>query len=189
VKAPESAIPETAPPVYSKTRMVCNPSGGMLPAMNRLRLCVSAALVLAVLVLSASGPAAIVPQRSIAGVKLGMSEAKVKARLGPPLHVHSGSNLFGHWRQLVYSRVTVSFQSGDKATSLSTRSALEKTVSGVRVGSTLAQVRAGLQGEKCKKEFGIHHCWIGRWEPGRMITDFRLKNSRVTQIALAYVLD
>jgi len=157
--------------------------------MSRLRLSVSSVLVLTALVLSASGSAAIVPQRSIAGVKLGMSEAKVKAQLGAPLRVRNGSNLFGHWRQLFYARVAISFQSGNTATSLSTRSALEKTASGVGVGSTLEQVRAGLQGEQCKREFGLHHCWLGRWEPGRAVTDFRFKNSRVTQVALAYVLD
>ncbi|HEY5160468.1 MAG TPA: hypothetical protein VII83_05275 [Gaiellaceae bacterium] len=157
--------------------------------MKRLQLLVLGALVLAALILSSAASAAIVPQSSIAGIKLGMSESAVKAKLGAPLRVRSGSNLFGHWRRLVYGRVTVSFQNGNKATSLTTKSSLEKTANGVGVGSTLAQLRVGLRGEQCKREFGVHHCWIGRWEPGRAITDFRLKNSRVTQVALAYVLD
>jgi len=157
--------------------------------MNRLRLSVIAALVLVALALAAPASAAIVPQRSISGIKLGMSEKATRAKLGAPLRVRSGSNLFGHWRQLVYPRVTIAFQSGNKATSLSTRSALERTASGVGVGSTLARVRAGLQGEKCKREFGLFHCWIGRWVPGRFVTDISFKYSRVTRITIAYVFD
>ena len=157
--------------------------------MNRLRLSVVAALALAALVLSATASAAIVQQCSIAGIKLGIGERAVKTKLGAPLRVRSGSNLFGHWRELVYPLVTIAFQSGNKATSLSTRSALEKTTSGVGVGSTLAQVRARLRGEKCKREFGLFHCWIGRWLPGRVVTDINFKHSRVTRVTIAYVFD
>jgi len=146
-------------------------------------------LVLALLVLSASAQAAVVPQRSIAGAKIGMTEVQVRARLGAPIRVRHGSNLFGPWRQLVYGRVTVSFQSGKKATSLMTKSKLERTASGVGVGSTPTQLRAGLSGETCKKEFGVNHCWIGSWEPGRIITEFRLASGRVSVVSIGYVFD
>jgi len=145
--------------------------------------------VLALLVFSASAEAVIVPQHSIAGVRLGMTEVQVRAKLGVPIRVRHGSNLFGSWRQLVYGRVDVSFQSGKKATSLTTKSKLERTPSGVGVGSTLTQLRAGLKGEICKKEFGVHHCWIGSWEPGRVISDFRLVRGRVSVVGIGYVFD
>jgi len=157
--------------------------------MSRLALPISFALVLATLVLSASGSAAIVPQRSIAGVRLGLSERGVRAKLGAPLSVRKGKNIVGHWRRLIYPRVTIAFQNGDKATFVQTQSPLEKTASGVGVGATRASVRAGLRGEKCKWEFGFYHCWIGRWDPGRVITDFSFEHSRVSRVTLGYVID
>ncbi len=155
-----------------------------------LHLPASAAVLIAMaLTLPVSGSAMIVPQHSIAGVKLGSSERAIKAKLGPPLHVYKGTNPFGPWRRFVYPQVTISFQNGDRATMLLTKSSKERTASGVGLGSTLAQVRAGLHGEKCKAEFGVFHCWTGRWEPGQVVTDFHFKHSLVTQVGIGYVLD
>ncbi|MBE3087753.1 MAG: hypothetical protein IMZ71_01345 [Chloroflexi bacterium] len=141
------------------------------------------------LALCTSSQAVIVPQHSIAGARIGMTETQVRAKLGSPLRLRSGSNLFGHWRQLTYRYVTVSFQSGNKVTGLMTKSASEQTASGVRVGWTLAKLRAGLNSETCRREFGVHHCWIGKWEPGHVISDFRLKRNRVSMISIGYVFD
>jgi len=162
--------------------------------VKRLGLSVSAALVLFVLALSASGSAAIVPQHSIAGVKLGLTRAQVEARLGTPIRVQSRkSKSFGFsWRDLVYSRVTVSVflpSNGSKVFGLTTKSKLERTTTGVGVGSTLAQVKAGLSGETCRREYGIDHCWLGNWDAGRAITDFRLVSGRVSKITISYVID
>jgi hypothetical protein len=145
--------------------------------------------VLIALALCVSSSAVIVPQHSIGGARIGMTETQVRAKLGSPLRLRSGSNLFGHWRQLVYRQVSVSFQSGNKVTNLMTKSASEQTASGVRVGWTLAKVRAGLNGETCRREFGVHHCWIGNWEPGQVISEFRLKQNRVSEISIGYVFD
>lgn len=155
--------------------------------MKRRRILIGLGLL--ALVACASASAVIIPQQSIGGVKIGMSETKVKAKLGEPLRVRSGSNDFGYWRTLVYKNVSVSFQTGSKATSVRTTSKSERTARGVGVGSTLAEVRAGLSGETCKREFGIHHCWLGNWDAGRVITEFRLEKNRVSAVRIARVID
>jgi hypothetical protein len=149
----------------------------------------AACMLLFAMAVCSAASAAIVPQHSIAGVTLGMTEAKVKAKLGAPTHIRAGTNDFGNWRQLVYKHVTVTFQSGKKATALTTRSVKERTAKGVGVGSTRAALRKRVRGLTCKKELGLDHCWAGRWQAGRVVTDFRLAKGRVTQVTIAYVLD
>ncbi|MGZ4360215.1 MAG: hypothetical protein ACXVZW_10595, partial [Gaiellaceae bacterium] len=122
-------------------------------------------------------------------VRLGMTEAKVRALLGKPLGVRESSNDFGLYRELRYATVRVGFQTGRKVTALNTTSPSERTASGIGVGSTVAQVKATLHGVKCKKEFGVDHCWLGSYEPGTAVTDLRLKNGRVTMVTVAYVID
>jgi hypothetical protein len=145
-------------------------------------LCVS---MLAVAAFAAAAPATIVPQRSIAGVSLGMTKAQVRAKLGAPLKVRSGQNDFGPYSKLVYPRVNVSFQSGNKVTALETRSALEQTAGGARVGLTKAQLRARLPAVKCE----TGHCFLGAFLPGKRVTDFTLRNGRVTRVTVGFVLD
>ncbi|MHB8059500.1 MAG: hypothetical protein ACYDHO_01540 [Gaiellaceae bacterium] len=157
--------------------------------MNRLHLPVFAALVLAALVLSGSGAAAIVPQHSIAGIRLGMDAKAVRAKLGSPRRILKGSNFqIGPWRRYIYPQITVVFQRG-QTRFLLTKSAREKTPSGIGVGSTLKQVRAGLRRETCKRMLGYYRCWTGHWQTGRLITEFRFEHFRVIQVSLGYVID
>ncbi len=146
-------------------------------------------VLLSALVFSSAGAAAIVPQHSIAGVSIGMSEKQIRAKLGPPSRVRTGSNDFGPWRQLVYRRVLVSFQGWNEVTGLRTTLPTQRTAGGLGVGSTLAQLRKGLTGETCRREFGVHHCWVGRWDAGRIVTDFRLEKERVSSVSIARVID
>src|SRR5262245_41252082 len=93
---------------------------------------------------ASSARAVIVVQRSIGGVKLQMTKAQVRAKLGRPMRVRVGTNDFGTFVEKVYKRVTVTFQSGDRVTNVRTTSPLEKTAGGVGVGSTKSQVNAGV---------------------------------------------
>ncbi|MDQ5821418.1 MAG: hypothetical protein M3540_08260 [Actinomycetota bacterium] len=129
--------------------------------------------------------AAIVPQRSIAGVSLEMTKAQVRARLGQPPRIRRGTNDFGSWTQFVYPRVEVTFQGGNSATGLQTTSPRERTARGAGVGSTKAQLRARVKGLKCEPG----HCYLGSFLPGKRVTDFFLRNGRVTRIVVGFVID
>ena len=138
--------------------------------------------------LVAAALTSITPQHGIAGARIGMSKPAVIRALGAPRDVQRGSNDFGKYLILVYPRVVVTFQSGATVTSLSTTAGSERT-RGVGVGSTPAQVAARVPGARCLTEAGYHHCYVGTWEPGRVVTDFALRRGRVARVTVGYVLD
>jgi hypothetical protein len=118
-----------------------------------------------------------------------MTRAKVIALLGPPPKTRRGTNLFGPWTEFHYPHVRVTFQSGPLVTGLRTTSRLEKTVRGAGPGSTEAQVRARVTGVRCRTEGAFRHCFVGRFLPGRVITDFHIRRGRVSAVVVGYVLD
>jgi hypothetical protein len=133
--------------------------------------------------------ATITVQHGIAGVQLRMTKAGVRAKLGTPARIHSGMNEFGRYVEFVYPRVTVSFQAGSRVTGLRTRSRLEHTARGIGVGSTEAQVRAKVTSVRCRTESGLRHCFLGRFLPGRVVTDFHIRRGRVSSVVVGFVLD
>jgi hypothetical protein len=153
------------------------------------RLALLVLTVVAALVLTSTAPARIVVQRGIAGVQLRMTRAKVITLLGTPPTVRRGTNVFGPWTEFVYPRVTVSFQSGTFVTGLRTSSRRERTGRGVGPGSTEAQVRARVAGVRCRTEGTFRDCFVGRFLPGRIVTDFRIRRGRVSGVTIGYVLD
>ena len=146
----------------------------------------AAGLALAV---TAAAAAAIVPQRGIAGVSLGMSQVRVRAVLGRPARVVRGSNAFGRYTEFRYGGLSVAFQGNTAATGIDTTRRRDRTVTGVGVGSSEAQVRRGVRGVRCRTELGRRHCFVGRFLPGRRVTDFRLRRGRVVSLTVALVLD
>jgi hypothetical protein len=43
---------------------------------------------------------------------------------------------------------------------------------------------------RCRTESGgFRHCWVGRFLPGRVVTDFRVRSGRVASVLIGYVLD
>lgn len=141
------------------------------------------------LAVPASASARIVPQRGIAGANLDMTQAQVRDKLGKPDKVgHPKSPIFGHYTTWFYGATSVDmFNNGDgKVFNLSTTAKTEKTSTGVGVGSTAAAVKTGVRGARCDQQ----HCWVGRFEGGRKVTDFRLSDKgRVTRVTIGYVLD
>ena len=133
--------------------------------------------------------ATIVPQQSIAGAELGMTKAEVKGVLGEPSSVESGTNDFGPYKVFHYFRLTVTFQGNQQATAVSTRRFNEKTSKGIGRGSTEQELKDAHPGVKCKTEFGVRHCWLGRFRPGHRVTDFRIHDGKVSRVTVAFVID
>jgi len=148
-----------------------------------------AAALAAFLVCVAMASAAIVPQRGIAGVRLEMTRAQVRAVLGMPATVVHGSNDFGSFTAYRYRGLRVTFQGNRTVTAIFTTRAGERTAAGVGVGSTEGQVRAKVAGVRCRTESGFRHCFVGRFLPGKRVTDFRIKRGHVTSVQVAFVLD
>ncbi len=149
-----------------------------------LAICIAAALAIA-----APARTAIVVQRGIAGIELQMTKAQVRANLGRPMRVRTGTNEFGAFRELVYRRITVTFQSGPRVTNVRTASPLERTARDVGVGTPKAQVMARVHTVSCVNESGFRHCFVGKFLPGRTVTDFRLRNGHVSSVSIGFVID
>jgi hypothetical protein len=140
--------------------------------------------------LAAAPPAssAISIGRGIAGVRLGMRQALVRARLGTPLRVDVGKNEFGTYTELRYRGYVVDFQNGSTVTSIATTLARERTASGIGVGSLWSQVRARVERVRCEGTSILGDCHVGDFLPGRAVTDFVVSKSRVVRVVVGYVL-
>ena len=75
---------------------------------------VTAVTVAALLALPAQAGAMIQIDRGIAGARLGNSQNEVKAALGEPALVKTGTNEFGPWRQLYFEGGIRVFFQGDR---------------------------------------------------------------------------
>ncbi len=148
------------------------------------------AIAATALVLTPIASATIVPQRSMAGISLGMSRMQVTRLAGKPLRAEHRSNEFGSLSRLVYAgSITVDFQGNRTVTAISTTGRRERTARGLGVGSTRADVQRLVPGIRCETTAGFAHCYVGRFEPGRRVTDFRLSYGVVTRVTVGFVVD
>jgi hypothetical protein len=149
------------------------------------------AAALGALALSGGAAGAIVPQQGMAGIRLGMSQAQVRAVLGEPLRVLRGTNDFGPYTELRYPfRLRVAFQGNESVTAIETKGHRERTRRGVGVGSTEAQVEAGVPRVRCETfPGGYRTCYVGSYEPGMRVTDFQIRDGRVVRVVVALVID
>lgn len=141
---------------------------------------------------SANG--SLVPQGSIRGVKVGMTVAQVRERLGTPASDRPTRHpILGLTRTLRYGQLTVSFDgraSTSPATAVMTESRADRTAAGLGVGSSERQLRSGIKGLRCETSLGYRTCTLGVLRPGRLVTDFSLTSAgRVKRVTLGRVID
>jgi hypothetical protein len=149
------------------------------------RLLPIALVVVVAAVLAAPAGARIVPGQSIAGVKLSMTKTQVRGVLGEPSTIAHGANEFGSFTVFKYFRLSVTFQGDKTATAIKTNRKVERTRNGIGVGSTRAQVLAGVRGVQCFRTV----CQKGMSLPGQRITAFYLYHRRVTSVLVGFVID
>jgi hypothetical protein len=130
----------------------------------------------------------------MAGIKLRMTEAQVRAELGVPARITRRRGALGSLvTRLHYRRIDLDLQSlgGSPVVVrvLTTRSG-EQTASGVGVGSTLAAVKR-LSGVYCWWEQAAHYCRIGnRAKPLSRLTMFWIgAKQRVTLVSISLVVN
>ncbi len=147
-------------------------------------------LFLAALVLMTAVPAfgAVVINRGIAGVTMGMTPAQVRARLGTPLKVVPGKNFFGPTVEWRYRTVAITWMY-ESIVRIRTASPQERTSGGIGVGSTKAQVRRLVYGVRCEGSAAAGICYVGGFLPGAIVTTFRFARGRVIVVEIGRVLD
>jgi hypothetical protein len=137
----------------------------------------------------------VIVQRSIRGVQLGMSPARVRevldrapssSRTDPhPILERTKTWTFGALR-VVFDGV----KAGARVISVSTTSRSDRTSRGVGVGSSEQTVRRRVKGAGCHVEYGYRGCWVGKELAGEAVTYFSISSKgKVWRISLARVID
>jgi hypothetical protein len=146
-------------------------------------------------VLAGAAGAKIVPQKKIAGIKLGMVRAAVVEKKGKPDSEQTVPHeILGEQRKMRYGKTKVFF-AGTRANAgviaVSTKAPRQRTNTGVGVGSTEREVKDGVNGVRCATEFGFRSCVKGRRLPGKRVTEFAISRSsgRVTSVLIGIVID
>jgi hypothetical protein len=147
--------------------------------MVRRRGVVIVATVAGSLVVCALAQARIVVDRSIDGVGLGMSHAAVARILGNGKLEPGGGSEYGYRR----GSYQVIFSSGH-ASSVETFDRQQRTSNGLRVGSSLADVRAREPRLHCASDAGEMDCYLGTIKRGHRYTDFFFQDGPVAVTAV-----
>jgi UDP-N-acetylenolpyruvoylglucosamine reductase len=144
----------------------------------------------AALLVPGTAGAVIVPQHGMGGVRVGDTFAKVRSVAGAPVRIVRGRvSEFGPYTEYRYRGFTVRFQGNRRVTSISTRATLQRTRSGVGVGTTEARLRRAIPAVRCQSFQGFRYCVLGVEEPGRRVTNFSITRGKVSAIVIGIVID
>jgi hypothetical protein len=137
--------------------------------------------------------ASIVIQKSIAGVRLGVSENDVVATLGQPRHttnLGSSGNPAGQPQKALDYGLTDVTITGGVVTEVKTTSQWQKTSNNVRVGISETALRSKVAGLSCHGSGYRRFCIKGALLPGKPITTFSISaKKKVKAISLATIID
>jgi hypothetical protein len=140
-------------------------------------------VVLAAMLLAApaTADARFVINRSMAGVRLGMDGAQVRARLGAPTRI----TRHGRTRNLVYRerRMFVTLVGG-RVHILSTEGRGQRGPRGVGVGTREARLRRVVRRARCESAEGVRTCVIGGFDLGEESTVFVIERRRVSAVTI-----
>ena len=102
----------------------------------------------------------------------------------------SGTNDFGPYVQYTFAGgLRVVFQGRTRVTSVRLTGRGDRTSKGVGVGSSEASVKANVPGITCETFGSFRTCHTGSGEPGQRITDFQMRNGRVSAVVVGIVID
>ena len=159
-----------------------------------MRLAPFALAAIASLAVAAPAGARIVPQQGMIGVKLQMSGRDIVSQKGVPDEARTVKHpVMGTVSEYRYGKTKILFDGvglAAHAMSFTTRDRKERTIRGIGIGSTKAQVKAKVAHAKCENELGVRHCYVGKFEAGERVTDFFLtKKNRVSSVTVGFVID
>jgi hypothetical protein len=144
----------------------------------------------AMLVVPAEAGAYVHIDQGIAGARLDNTPAEVKAALGNPAMVKTGTNDFGPYSTYYYEGgLRVTFQGNDKVTSVYTTGKGDRTTKGIGVGNTETALKQKHPSLKCETISGYRSCHTGTFTPGKRVTDFTIKQGKITRITVGFVID
>ncbi len=156
---------------------------------------ITVAVLAVTLIVLPTASAKIRVQKGIAGIALERTAAAVIAKKGTPDADRIVPNeILGPQRKMRYGKTRVYFVGTDDSATvvgMYTKNRGQRTNTGVGVGSTEADVVDGVRRVRCKTESGFRHCFRGRFQPGRRVTDFAIRGGtgRVFSIAIGFVID
>ena len=147
-------------------------------------------LAVSFFVLAGDAAAMIQIDRGIAGARLGATRDDVRAALGKPAKAAGGRNEFGRWVRYDYAGgLRVFFQGRERVTSVQLTGLGDRTAKGVGIGSTQAEVVAGVPGVKCETIEGVTSCYTNDFLPGKRVTSFHFTDGKVALLSVGIVID
>lgn len=151
---------------------------------------VMAVTIAAVLALPAQAGAYVHMDQGIAGARLGNSQPQVKAALGEPKLVKTGTNDFGDFSTYYYEGgLRVHFQGNQDVTGVFTTGRGDRTTKGIGVGNTEKALRQKHPSLKCETVSGRRSCHTNDFTPGQRVTDFEISKGKIFRITVAFVID